>query len=358
MAKQDLLSNTCLPPDLAAGPGACAMQQNFCVDLIEPDALISHALRELLAHLRMCISCYVDAEQFLASYMLTGAPFGAVPAVAEAPSHCLLLGSTLPSTAVPAIVQQLRRGGCSEPIIVLRPVGSDIDRAAALLAGANEVLEVAILRSFLLERLHERRTGRPSAPSKGNTRLRDGTCVNIRSIRPDDAEREQQFVRGLSASARHMRFFSSIKELSPSMLHTFTHPQFPSSVALVVTHIDQGQEVQIAVARYAPTDRPGVAEFAVVVGDAWQGFGLAGRLLRGLITAATVAGLDALEGMVLAENQRMRRFARALGFVSRRSLDDSSVVHVTRALRVVAELLPVANTGGSPGTPGSAGRPA
>ena len=316
------------------------MKRNYCVDLIEPDAGLSSAMKSLLSHFSLNIHCSADAEQFLALHAERERSANSEPQPTRAHRGCVLVGSTLPRAEAMDIVRCLRRNGYREPIIVIRPSSAQgsatlddaTDRNAALLAGANEVLEVATLKSFLFGRRQDPQTGQLLSPAAGVTRLRDGRHVSIRSMRPEDAAMEQQFVRGLSASARRMRFFSSIKELSPAMLHAFTHPQFPSSVALIATTHAQNPEVQIAVARYAPTGKPGVAEFAVVVDDAWQGLGLAGRLLRGLVTAATVAGLDALEGLVLAENMRMRRFAKALGFQSTRSTDDASVIQLTRAL--------------------------
>ncbi len=63
--------------------------------------------------------------------------------------------------------------------------------------------------------------------------LRDGTRVTIRPIGPDDAQREQAFVRGLSPESRYFRFMTTLRELSPEMLDRFTHPDPAREVALV-----------------------------------------------------------------------------------------------------------------------------
>jgi acetyltransferase len=44
--------------------------------------------------------------------------------------------------------------------------------------------------------------------------LPDGTDLTIRPIRPEDAEMEQDFVRGLSDQTKYFRFMQAIKELS------------------------------------------------------------------------------------------------------------------------------------------------
>ena len=52
--------------------------------------------------------------------------------------------------------------------------------------------------------------------------LADGTDLIIRPIRPEDAEIEQDFVRGLSAESKYFRFMDTLQELSQTMLVRFT----------------------------------------------------------------------------------------------------------------------------------------
>ena len=52
--------------------------------------------------------------------------------------------------------------------------------------------------------------------------LADGREVLIRPIRPEDAQMEQDFVRGLSEQSKYLRFMYAARELTPSMLSRFT----------------------------------------------------------------------------------------------------------------------------------------
>jgi acetyltransferase len=158
--------------------------------------------------------------------------------------------------------------------------------------------------------------------------LRDGTDVTIRPIGPGDAQIEQEFIQGLSARSRYFRFFSGIKQLSPYMLEIFTHQNFPRDWALIATIADAGVEIEIGVARFAPTEIANIAEFAIVVADEWQGKGVATRLMQELIAAAEVAGVKRLEGVVMCENVSMLKFVEELGFTKKRIVDDSTVVQV------------------------------
>ena len=113
-----------------------------------------------------------------------------------------------------------------------------------------------------------------------------------------------------------MRFFSGLEKLPEHVLKEFTTPRFPISYAVVAIISDGDEERQIGVARWAPTGTEGIAEFAVVVADDCQGQGIASRLMRVLITAATVGGLQRLEGLILKENAPMLTMVKKMGFTA------------------------------------------
>ena len=66
-------------------------------------------------------------------------------------------------------------------------------------------------------------------------------------------------------------------------------------------------------------------EFAISVGAAFGGAGLASTLMTALIEAARRRGLVEMEGFVLAANQPMLRLARRLGFSIAPDPDDRAV---------------------------------
>ena len=63
------------------------------------------------------------------------------------------------------------------------------------------------------------------------------------------------------------------------------------------------------------------AEAAVVVGDPWQGKGIAAELFERCISMAKEQGLEYLWGLVLATNKTTLALARKLGFTIARSAD-------------------------------------
>ncbi|MFN6961019.1 MAG: GNAT family N-acetyltransferase, partial [Rhodocyclaceae bacterium] len=143
----------------------------------------------------------------------------------------------------------------------------------------------------------------------------DGQVVTIRPIRPEDAEMEQEFVRNLSPETKYYRFMNTLRELSPAQLVRLTQIDYDREMAFVATIGSDGKETEIGVARYAMNPDGESCEFAIVVADAWQGKGLARRLMGVLIDTARSRGIKYMNGDFLAENHRMLQFVTHLGFV-------------------------------------------
>ena len=138
--------------------------------------------------------------------------------------------------------------------------------------------------------------------------------MTIRPIRADDCGLEQEFVRHLSEDSRYFRFMGSMRELPSKKLKFFTEIDYQRHMAFVATIEQEGKELEIGAARYVATDTPGRCEFAIAVDDAWQGRGVAGLLMISLLQAAREQGFKIMEGLVLAGNHKMIKFARQLGF--------------------------------------------
>lgn len=153
-----------------------------------------------------------------------------------------------------------------------------------------------------------------SAPDFNDHFEVNGTPVHIRTMQPQDRGREAEFVKGLSERSRYYRFHSTLRELTPQMLEQFTHVNYPDDMALVATVETAAGTQQIGVARYVREPGTDTAEIAIVVADAWQGRGIATRLLTDLRDVARTAGIHHLVASVLRENGRMLNLVRRLGY--------------------------------------------
>ncbi len=166
--------------------------------------------------------------------------------------------------------------------------------------------------------------------------LPDGTVLVMRPVRPEDAELERHFVRGLSEQSRFFRFFYRLNELTDVMLARFTQIDYDRELALVVIAPDKdgiGGEAIVGIARYVANVDEESAEFAIVVADAWQKRGVGTGLMQALIDNARRRGLARLTGTVLRVNQRMLRFVQALGFSVRDDSEDPEQVVAELRLR-------------------------
>jgi len=163
--------------------------------------------------------------------------------------------------------------------------------------------------------------------------LADGTLVTMRPIRPEDAQMETEFVRELSAESKYFRFMDTMRELTPDMLARFTQIDYDREMAFVAIVRKDGRDLEIAVGRYATNPDGESCEFAVVVGDRWQGMGLGRRIMEALIGVARDRGLKVMMGHIMAGNGAMLRLATALGFSVGTDPHDASLKQAVLDLR-------------------------
>jgi acetyltransferase len=162
--------------------------------------------------------------------------------------------------------------------------------------------------------------------------LADGTDITIRPIRPEDAELVQAFVRGLSEESKYFRFMNSMQELTETMLVRFTQIDYSREMALIAVTVEQEKEIEIGVARFAINPDGDTCEFALVIADNVQGKGLGQKLMVSLMEAARDKGLNTIEGEVLSNNHNMIKLMTRLGFTTKTSEEDQSIMKVSKEL--------------------------
>ena len=148
--------------------------------------------------------------------------------------------------------------------------------------------------------------------------LDDGTAVCVRGIRPDDAQGLERLFYRLSPQSLYLRFFSPVPRPNAAVIRHLVTVDYRDRLALVA--VIEGEIVGVArydrLAAVAPRGvnvDPGDAEAAVIVEDAWQGRGIATRLLWRLSAAAAARGIATFTASVLGENRQMIGLLRVLG---------------------------------------------
>lgn len=173
-------------------------------------------------------------------------------------------------------------------------------------------------------------------------------AVTIRPIRPEDANSDAEFVRGLSSESRYFRFHHGLAELTPSMLARLTQIDYDREMAFVAVSERDGVERLLGVSRYnADPDGEG-CEFALAVADEAQKHGIGTALMRVLVERARSKGLLRMRGEVLAENYKMLAFCHELGMVARGSREDPMLRTLTLDLSSPAPLAASAVAGDTP----------
>ena len=158
---------------------------------------------------------------------------------------------------------------------------------------------------------------------------RDGISFRIRPIRPDDENRERQFIVRLSPESRYKRMMHAMKEPSPQLLHHFVHVDYKHEMAFVALIGAAPDEEIIGVARYSQDRNGPDCEFAVAVADAWQARGVGATLTRLLFEYAHAQGITKIYGEILADNKQMIDLVLWLGMNTRMCPEDHTLVEAS-----------------------------
>ena len=154
-------------------------------------------------------------------------------------------------------------------------------------------------------------------------RLKDGTDIFVRPVRPGDAQLIIDLFDELSPETIYLRFFSPIKRISRSMLIKLTQIDYDREIALIAFSGSEQERKILGVARiiFLPDGRH--AEFAIVLADAWQGKGIGKKLLHHALVCAASYGIEEVWGPVISSNTGMLRLGEQLGFHIERDTDTS-----------------------------------
>jgi acetyltransferase len=159
-------------------------------------------------------------------------------------------------------------------------------------------------------------------------RLRDGTEVLLRPIRPEDEPLEHEMLTTLSEETLRGRFFQVIKNITHEMLIRYCNIDYDREMAIVgeVREAEKRRIIGIGRLIIEPDFKKG--EFAVVVHDDYQRKGLGYKLVDMVIGIAHEKGLEKMYGIVLTDNRAMLRICQELGFRLRDLSDGTTWVEL------------------------------
>jgi acetyltransferase len=192
----------------------------------------------------------------------------------------------------------------------------------------------------------------------------DGISLLIRPIRPEDEPLMIQFHTTLSDRSVYFRYMHAIQlsqRIAHDRLSRICFNDYDRELALVAERehppdalpsnggeggapvpASPGREGGVAVPASPGGERGGMreilavgrlsklhgrneAEFAIIIGDEFQGHGLGTELLRRLLQVGRDEQLDRIIGFIASDNTAMQRVCEKLGFRLHRSFDDPEV---------------------------------
>ena len=151
--------------------------------------------------------------------------------------------------------------------------------------------------------------------------LTDGTTVEVRPARAEDAEAVRAMHAALSPDNMYLRFFSISPAAAGQEARRVCREPDSEHAALLAW-----QNGRLAgVGAYELSGKPGVAEVAFAVPDDMHGRGIASVLLEHLVWQARQRGLEAFTAETLAENSAMLRVFADAGLPAKRRIAGGTV---------------------------------
>jgi acetyltransferase len=157
-------------------------------------------------------------------------------------------------------------------------------------------------------------------------KLKDGTRVTIRPIRPEDEPLMVRFHESLSEESVYYRYFGRLKldqRVAHERLTRICFNDYDREIALVAELKDPetGQAQILGVGRLSKAHGMNEAEFALLISDRWQGQGLGSELLKRLIHVGRDERLSRITANILLENHAMHHLCKKAGFKLTRDAD-------------------------------------
>ena len=167
-------------------------------------------------------------------------------------------------------------------------------------------------------------------------RMKDGTPVTIRPIRPEDEPLMVRFHTTLSKRSVYLRYFCSLS-LSTRVEHErlvrICFGNYDRGIALVADrkNPETGENEILGVGRLSGMHDRTEGEAAVLVTDEWQGRGLGTQLLSQVVRVGREEKYSRLTAEILRDNLATQTIFKKVGF-QLRALEDPSSVSATLQL--------------------------
>ncbi len=159
-------------------------------------------------------------------------------------------------------------------------------------------------------------------------KLDDGREVTLRPIRPEDEPLEFELFETFSKQTWRYRFFGPIQEVTHKDMIRYTNIDYRREMAIIGVLEENDKEKMIGVGRLIIEPGGDIGEYAIVVGDPWQGLGLGEKLTDSIIGVAEDKNLKSIYATMLQGNKRMIQLCRKMGFQEIKSDQDTVTMNL------------------------------
>jgi acetyltransferase len=158
-------------------------------------------------------------------------------------------------------------------------------------------------------------------------KLKNGTLVTVRPIRPEDEPLMVKFHQTLSERSVYLRYFTALRveqRIAHERLARLCFIDYDREMALVVERKDAKTDARqiLGVGRLSKLHGTDDAEFALTVSDQWQNQGLGTQLLKMLVQVGRDERLSRITATILPDNHEMQHVCRKVGFEVRHVADE------------------------------------
>ena len=164
-----------------------------------------------------------------------------------------------------------------------------------------------------------------------NTRMRDGTSITLRPIKPEDEPLWLALLASCSRESIYSRFRYFFFWQSHEVASRYCYIDYDRELAIVAEAGEGPERKFIGVGRLIAEPGRTSAEYAVLVQDDWQDKGLGGLLTDYCLDIAKAWGARTVTAITTTDNPRMIAVFEKRGFCIVNDLE-SSLVEVTKEL--------------------------
>lgn len=153
----------------------------------------------------------------------------------------------------------------------------------------------------------------PNEYTKQST-LNEGTPIVLRPIKPEDEPMWHELLASCSPKSLQMRFRYMFKSSTHEMATRFCFIDYDRELAIVAEAEQDGRRKLLGTCRLVADVDHNEAEFAILVGDPWQGTGLGSQLMDYCLGICKHWGIQLVVAEMAPQNTRMIEMFTRRGF--------------------------------------------